>query len=155
MPLSAVRSILRELENDCAVSVGGRFSSNWKDYIEKASPSLSSLLNEKVQFVSIDINDEEQLHKIIPKYDLIIHTAGPFQGLKENKCLQYALHYGRKYLDVCDDIFLSRVVRASEYQDIAKNTGGIGIISTGIWPGCSSLLAQQLIEHHCDSGMHV
>eukprot|EP01035_Chromulina_nebulosa_P019838 gene19838-25787_t len=39
-------------------------------------------------------------------------------------------------------------IRSKEYQDIAKSTNAIAIISTGIWPGGSSLLAKELIERN-------
>ena len=48
-------------------------------------------------------------------------------------------------IDVCDDIELSRICRSKAYTQLAIEHNTTAIISTGIWPGGSSLLAQQLI----------
>lgn len=60
--------------------------------------------------------------------------------------MRAACRGGKKYLDVCDDVELSRICRQDDIQMIAKNSGAKAIISTGIWPGVSSLLAQRVIQ---------
>ena len=60
--------------------------------------------------------------------------------------MECSLQQGKMYLDVCDDINLSRISRSPTYENMAKSTGGIAILSVGIWPGGSSLLAQKVIE---------
>ena len=49
-------------------------------------------------------------------------------------------------MDVCDDIKLSRICRRPEMQELCKQTGATAIISTGIWPGASSLFAKKIID---------
>jgi len=85
------------------------------------------------------------MEELLPSFDLTIHTAGPFQGLEENIVLKTCMKHGTKYLDVCDDINLARLSRSESYQELAKMSGGSAIISTGIWPGGSSLLAAEAI----------
>ena len=136
---SAVRSLI---EHDLDVTVGGRSSSNFEASIDR-SPSLNK---GAVKFQPLDIHSEQQLDAVIPNYDVIVHTAGPFQGLKDPGVLTCALQHGKKYVDVMDDVGLSRIARAAEYQDLAKETGATAVVSAGIWPGGSSLLAQQAID---------
>lgn len=52
---------------------------------------------------------------------------------------------GKKYIDVCDDIRLSQIVRSKDYQRLACENNATAIIATGIWPGGSSLLCQELV----------
>ena len=84
-----------------------------------------------VNFESLDIRNKKDLDRVIPNYDLIVHTAGPFQGLNSSEVLESALENGKFYLDVCDDISLSRLVRGSYYQNLAKQNNATAIISTG------------------------
>jgi len=137
----ALRSLYGD-DSSVKISVGGRSAMNWRDYAtSKSLPELGG-----VNFIEFDINKEDELNSIVQSNDLIINTAGPFQGLQRSVVLEAAMKHGKKYLDVCDDIALSRVARSAEMQQVAKDTNGIAIISTGIWPGCSSLLAQELID---------
>lgn len=90
----------------CDVSVGGRDINNWRK-----SLSRSKFVKDQVKFQAIDIGNESDLKRILPNFDMIIHTAGPFQGLNRSAVMEYALKEGKLYLDVCDDINLSRIVR--------------------------------------------
>ena len=149
---SAVRSLCERYGDTIDICVGGRDKDNWHKtqkrlliHAKNVNDSSNKAL-EKVEFVQMDLTDQLLMEEYLPKYDLTIHTAGPFQGLDKNIVLETCLKHGKKYLDVCDDISLSRITRSSYYQDLAKRSGGSAIISTGIWPGGSSLLAQEAIE---------
>ncbi|KAJ1441451.1 hypothetical protein B484DRAFT_390754, partial [Ochromonadaceae sp. CCMP2298] len=98
-----------------------------------------------VGFIELDYTDAPALHRAIDQCDVVVNTAGPFQGLASPLVLQTALSLGKQYVDVCDDIKLSRVARAEPMQQLARKTGATAIISTGIWPGCSSLLASKIV----------
>lgn len=144
---SAVRSLCERYGDTIDIFVGGRDKDNWhKTQKRLLNASNASKALEKVEFVQMDLTDQLLMEEYLPQYDLTIHTAGPFQGLDKNIVLETCLKHGKKYLDVCDDISLSRITRSSYYQDLAKKNGGSAIISTGIWPGGSSLLAQEAIE---------
>lgn len=133
---------------DCSVAVAGRSEGNWKTYQQIYSQDLADA---NVDFIPLDIYDTEGIREIFPHFDLIVHTAGPFQGLKQHTVLKTALELGKTYIDVCDDISLSRIARSEEYQRIAQRTGGKAVISTGIWPGCSSILAEELLAETPDA----
>lgn len=129
---------------DIRLTVMGRDVKNWNDYV-----ALKSLDITYIDFIAMDINDKDgyQLDAIIQEHDLIINTAGPFQGLRIPVVMEKCLLFSKKYIDVCDDIKLSRICRSQQYQDMAIKYNSTAIISTGIWPGCSSLLADDIIHH--------
>jgi saccharopine dehydrogenase-like NADP-dependent oxidoreductase len=135
---------------DIRLTVMGRDVKNWNDYV-----ALKSLDITYINFIAMDINDNEgyQLDAIIKEHDLIINTAGPFQGLRIPVVMEKCLLYSKKYIDVCDDIKLSRICRSQYYQDMAIRYNSTAIISTGIWPGCSSLLADDIIHHSIPGGV--
>ena len=136
---SALRSLLTRTNTDPSLDLdltaAGRSSEKWNSY------ATSYNIPDTVKFVSVDIaSSSQQLDEVISQYDLIVHTAGPFQQLKENVLLKTSARLGKKYIDVLDDVELSRICRGDEYQNLCKSTGASAVISTGIWPGCSSLL---------------
>lgn len=148
---SALRSLLTRTNTDPSLDLdltaAGRSSEKWNSY------ATSYNIPDTVKFVSLDIaTSSQQLDEVISQYDLIVHTAGPFQQLKENVLLKTSARLGKKYIDVLDDVELSRICRGDEYQNLCKSTGASAVISTGIWPGCSSLFAQKIIQeaggHH-------
>lgn len=138
---SAVRCIHDRFGTDINLSVAGRSETNWNDFLSRVARPLTG-----VEFIALDINLKEDLERIIPQYDLVIHTAGPFQGIKDPSVLESSLRHGKLYIDVCDDINLSTIARSTEYRELAAKNGGSAVISTGIWPGGSSLFAQKIID---------
>eukprot|EP01038_Epipyxis_sp_PR26KG_P013195 gene13195-17682_t len=137
---SAVRSLSNANIDNLQVSAGGRNINNWKNYAELKS------ISSNVGWKYVDINDLSNLNNFIMGYDLVINTAGPFQGVKHPNVLKACLENSINYLDVCDDINLSRIARGPDFQQLAQKNNVKAIISAGIWPGCSSLLAQKLIK---------
>lgn len=138
---SAVRSLYFG-DKDLDLTVAGRSSSNFDAFLGRNKIEAGE---GGVQFQAMDIYNEAELDSVIPTFDLILHTAGPFQGLKVPNVLESAMKYGKKYVDVMDDVELSRVARTEKYQQLAASSGGTSVVSAGIWPGGSSLLAQQSI----------
>ena len=141
---SALRSLLSRSKTDptlnLEVTAAGRSIEKWNSYASNYK------IPDNVRFESVDIGvTSQELDEIVAQYDLIIHTAGPFQQLKENILLKTSAKLGKKYIDVLDDVELSRICRGEEYQKLCRSTGASAVISTGIWPGCSSLFAQKII----------
>ena len=137
---SAVRSLSKSFGENIELRVGGRSKEKWEEYRSRVGRNVPAT------FVEMDIYDSTSLSKAIAAHDLIIHTAGPFQQLRNPVVLDTALEKGKLYIDVCDDIALSRLCGDSKYQTLAKSNGASAVISTGIWPGASSLLCQELIH---------
>lgn len=143
---SSVRSLL-DLNKGHHVTIAGRNKQNYYNILQRINKN-----DNDVNFIEIDMNDEVSVRRVLSdtKYDCIINTAGPFQGLSSPNLMKLCLEYGLHYIDVCDDIKLSRIARSDIYQQLAKDNNGHACISTGIWPGVSSLLAQELIEKYAN-----
>ncbi len=129
---SALRSLLQRSKKDESVNIqltaAGRSVDKWNAYVKSYN------IPTNVDFVAVDISRQsEQLDKVVDDYDLIIHTAGPFQQLRENVLLKTVARLGKKYIDVLDDVELSRICRGEEYQSMCKRSGASAVISTGIW----------------------
>jgi len=102
-----------------------------------------------VKFFAIDREDSSSVSKVLQEtsYDLTVHTAGPFQGKIKtpNGVIAACVEQKVPYVDVCDDYCTASAAK-SKYEEIAKNNEVPCIISTGCWPGVSSLMAKQLVH---------
>jgi len=76
---------------------------------------------------------------------LVVHTAGPFQGkvLSPNGIIAACVENGVGYIDVCDD-YCTATAAKTKYSAKAIENKVPCILSTGCWPGVSSLMAKQL-----------
>ena len=141
---SAVRALLKR---GIEVDVGGRDPRNWGQYLDRMSEIDPGAALDKVRFQDIDLfNKESDLRSILAQYSLVVNTAGPFQGLSSPDLLEHCLNNRVKYVDVCDDINLARAARSPRFQTLARERDTSAIVSAGIWPGVSSILAQTLIN---------
>jgi len=121
------------------VTVSSRNSSSYdsaKDY----RPDLKD-----ASFKAVDINDAESIKAAITGQDLVIHTAGPFQRTNNHKVLEQAIACKVPYMDVCDDLPYSEESKA-KYSEAAKAAGVPAIISSGIYPGTSNVMAAHIIS---------
>ena len=151
---SAVRALLKR---GIEVDVGGRDPRNWGQYLERMSDVDPGAPLGQVRFRKIDLFNGEggDVLSLLPQYSLVVNTAGPFQGLSSPDLLEHCLNNGVKYVDVCDDINLARVARSPRFQTLARERETSAIVSAGIWPGVSSILAQTLIERVARRGGEV
>jgi len=131
-------SLENNLELD--LSVGGRKEENYKSFAE------GWRIGTVPQFVQIDHTDEGSIHRALSlkPWDLVLHTAGPFQRVKEPKILKEALRLGLPYVDVCDDTDLCKV--AKDLSGTAVNSKVPAVVSAGIWPGVSALMVCEAHE---------
>jgi saccharopine dehydrogenase-like NADP-dependent oxidoreductase len=108
-------------------------------------PELSGPLS-VIPFEEVQRERVETVRAVLEKsdYDLVIHTAGPFQGKvgTPNGVLEACVDAGVPYLDVCDDYCTARAAQTK----FASQATSPCILSTGCWPGVSSLMAKQLVE---------
>jgi saccharopine dehydrogenase-like NADP-dependent oxidoreductase len=107
----------------------------------------------EIEFVPVNREDAGTVRRALLKgdkknFDLVIHTAGPFQGKARapNGVLEACVEAGVPYVDVCDDYCTSRAAQA-RYADRAVTQPCV--LSTGCWPGVSSLMAAQLVSETC------
>ena len=96
-------------------------------------------------FVPVDLDGgKEALINAIHGAKLVVHTAGPFQGRSTPDLLSACIAAGVPYCDVCDDYALSRHGKALTADAIAA--GVPAVLSCGIWPGVSALMAALAVE---------
>lgn len=146
--------------NGAQVTVGGTNIESYQDSRSRwmnLYDSLSSkVLNDTdgnndntLSFAQLDREDSQSVSKILSqnKYDLVVHTAGPFQGKVKspNGVIQAAIENGVPYIDVCDD-YCTATAAKTKYNQKAIENNVPCILSTGCWPGVSSLMAKQLVS---------
>ena len=136
---------------DLRVAVGGRSRENFAAWRRRVADAGE--LGE-VEFVEIDHSREESVEQALRETDwsLLLHTAGPFQGITQPTILKQAIRAGVPYVDVCDDTELCKAAKALTSQ--AKEAKVPAVVSAGIWPGESWLIgsfvgASQLILTTC------
>jgi len=138
---STVRWLRKYAERDPAldltVSVGCRTEASY-DKAKRAGVVPSS----GVAFVPVDLDGgDEALSDAIEGCGLVVHTAGPFQGRKDPSLLRCCVEKGIPYVDVCDEYELA--VASKDLMDQAKKAGVAAVVSSGIWPGVSALMAAE------------
>lgn len=133
------------------VTVGGtseqRFEQSrnrWKKLFDDKENEIND-----INFVLIDRESSESVCRVLEseKFDLVVHTAGPFQGKVKtpNGVIDGCISNGVPYIDVCDDYCTASAVK-TRFGAKAEGSGVPCIISTGCWPGVSSLMASLLIR---------
>ena len=96
-------------------------------------------------FVELDLGSTvEQLTTAVRGAQLVVHTAGPFQGRSQPKLLEACIAAGVAYCDVCDEWPLSQ--QAKQLSTAAAAAGIPAVVSSGIWPGASALMAAEAVD---------
>ena len=99
-----------------------------------------------LSFVHVDVDcDTATLVNAVRGAKLVVHTAGPFQGRSSPNLLNACIRAGIPYCDVCDELLLSRNAKALSAK--AAAAGIPAVISCGIWPGVSALMAAKAVQH--------
>ena len=120
------------------VAIGGRSAASFD--AAKMRLDLDDLL-----FVPLDLDgDREALSAAISESELVVHTAGPFQGRSDPHLLSACIAAGVPYCDVCDELAHSRHARALAAEAAAAEVPAV--VSCGIWPGVSALMAARAVE---------
>ncbi|KQJ92379.1 uncharacterized protein LOC106866586 isoform X2 [Brachypodium distachyon] len=132
----ATATALSDLRPDLSILVAGRNR-------EKGT-KLVSKLGERSEFVQLDIHNARRLEAVMESVDLVVHAAGPFQ--REDKCavMQAAISTKTGYADVCDGMDYSW--RAKSLHEEAKAAGVPALITAGISPGVSNVMAAELVR---------
>ena len=132
------------------IDVGGRNADHGRDVLRRIrrrlDPGLESIAH---AFVPIDVTwPPDQLAKCVEPYDLVLHTAGPFQryrGPLAARLLDACVRAGVRYQDVCDDLEHATYAREALF-DRAAAAGVVACVSTGAFPGLSNLMAAEGME---------
>jgi saccharopine dehydrogenase-like NADP-dependent oxidoreductase len=141
-------------QHPISITVGGRRSESYQAALQnKVIPS------DGVNFLSMDIDgDESELKKTLEQWKnsctssspssssahdkICIHTGGPFQGRRSPILLRSCIELSMPYVDVCDEWELAETSKV-ELDRKAKDAGVPAIVSCGIWPGVSALMAAE------------
>lgn len=97
----------------------------------------------RVQFLAVDLSDEERLKGAIASHNLVIHCAGPFL-YRDASVLKHCIEQGVNYLDVSDNRSFTR--KALAYNHEAAEAGVTAIVNTGIFPGISNSMVRRDVE---------
>jgi len=104
---------------------------------------LEQLKSPRVQFLALDLADQEGLRKAIASHHLVIHCAGPFL-YRDTTVLETCIAQGVNYIDVSDNREFTR--QALACGDAAAAKGVTAIINTGIFPGISNSMVRHDVE---------
>lgn len=109
------------------------------DMHSEALQKLASTLDRsKVQVVSMDLNDETSLQKLVSGAALVIHGAGPFYRTAQ-KVRAACLTAKVDYLDIDDDVASNQ--EAIQLDTQAREQGVRLLVGCGASPGITNLLA--------------
>jgi len=121
------------------VVLAGRSDAAAAEAMER-HPSLRGV----AEFAKLNLADASSVASAIAGADLVVHSAGPFQG-GGDKCavMDAAIAAGVPYLDVCDD---AEYARSAKSRHAAALAAGVPCITTaGVYPGVSNVMAADMI----------
>lgn len=102
-----------------------------------------------LSFRQLDWTEPKALQSLLQKealpFDVIMHTAGPFDGDSGCEVLQDTIRAGIPiYVDVADP--MEYIETARSMSDLAKTAGTMALISAGAFPGFSNVLAVECAQ---------
>lgn len=108
------------------------------------SRNSDRLVKPPLQFLQLDLEQQESLKKAIADVDLVVHCAGPFHH-RDGRVLQHCIEQKVNYIDVSDHrSFYEKVI---SLEDKAIASGITAILNTGIFPGISNSMVKQGVEY--------
>lgn len=119
------------------IAIGGRSQQSF----ERTSARLGI---DGLSFANVNLDGPySALVDAVRGRSLVVHTAGPFQQREDPALLRACIEAGVPYCDVCDELVLSRNSKALAAKASAK--GVPAVVSCGIWPGVSALMAAEAV----------
>ena len=106
---------------------------------EAACEMAESLDPKRVKAVSIDVEDEAGIGKVIEGSTVVVNCIGPFYRFGP-PVLRAVIESGINYVDVCDDLDATEAMLAM--NDNAKKAGVSALIGMGNSPGLANVLAR-------------
>ena len=128
------------------VVLAGRSEAAAAEAMER-HPSLRGVAD----FAKLDLADASSVATAIAGADLVVHSAGPFQGGGDRGVvMDAAIAAGVPYLDVCDD---ANYAQAAKSKHAAARAAGVPCITTaGAYPGVSNVMAAEMIAANREAG---
>jgi len=128
------------------VVLAGRSDAAAAEAMER-HPSLRGVAD----FAKLDLADAGSVAAAVAGADLVVHSAGPFQGGGDRGAvMDAAIAAGVPYLDVCDD---ASYAQAAKSRHAAARAAGVPCITTaGVYPGVSNVMAADMIAANREAG---
>jgi saccharopine dehydrogenase-like NADP-dependent oxidoreductase len=131
------------LKHGAHVTVGGTRIESYEDSKRRWMELFPLLDTTAIHFEIVDREVKKSVVAVLKskEYDLVVHTAGPFQGkvMTPNGVIDAAIHSQVPYVDVCDDYCTASAAKA-KYANLAQDLKVPCIVSTGCWVSPPSFL---------------
>ena len=105
---------------------------------------FANKLGSHVIGINIDVDDKENLKKVLKSFDIVINTVGPFFKYGY-QILEASLECNCNYMDICDD--WEPTERMLELNNLAKDKNLLAILGLGASPGITNLLGKIAIDY--------
>ncbi|MFX0103554.1 MAG: saccharopine dehydrogenase family protein [Candidatus Hodarchaeota archaeon] len=106
--------------------------------IELAKAVVELVGSDKLSAFQIDINDKENLVKLMLEHDVVMNTVGPFYKFAK-PVIEAVIKAKKPLIDICDD--WKPTLEVLEMDQEAKDAGITAVIGIGASPGITNLLA--------------
>ena len=119
-----------------------------RDAFSACTARHPALANGAATFAEVDVaaasSAAASLAEILTGADLVVHSAGPFQGGGDGcAVLDAAIAAKVPYLDVCDDAEYAKAAKSR--ADAALGAAVPCVTTAGIYPGVSNIMAADMI----------
>ena len=124
------------LKHGAKVTVGGTRVESYEDSKRRWLEMFPAIDTTTIGFSKVDRERADSVSSVLRSkgFDLVVHTAGPFQGKERtpNGVIDASISNGVPYVDVCDDYCTARAAKTMFMQK-AEEAEVPCIISTGCW----------------------
>lgn len=117
------------------ITITGRTTSPEQDWKKQ--------LGSNVEFLALDLADQQSVTRAIASTDLVIHCAGPFR-YRTDQVLRTCIEHKVNYIDVSDDRSFTR--NMLKLNDMAGEKGVTAIVNSGVFPGISNSMVRQAVD---------
>jgi short subunit dehydrogenase-like uncharacterized protein len=141
------------MKRGAKVTVGGTNPDNFEISRTRWQEMFSTIDMSSIKFASLNRESSESVTSVIRNeaYDLVVHTAGPFQGKATvpNGVIDACVTNSVPYIDVCDDYCTASAAK-SRYFKQAEDAEVPCIISTGCWVSFCSITIHLVYAENLD-----
>jgi len=124
------------LKHGAYVTVGGTRVESYEQAKQRWIDLFPQLDVAKIRFEKVNREVAASVLSVLQsnEYDMVVHTAGPFQGKVgiPNGVIEAAVKSRVPYVDVCDDYCTARAAK-TKYATLAEDLKVPCILSTGCW----------------------
>jgi hypothetical protein len=142
------------MKRGAKVTVGGTNPDNFQGARARWQDMFESIDTSTIQFATLDRESPDSVTTVLRDqiYDLVVHTAGPFQGKAEtpNGVIDACVANKVPYIDVCDDYCTASGAK-TRYFSKAADANIPCIISTGCWVSWRSITIYSWISLKSDT----